>query len=41
LVQGSRNFDDGSRITTSPITTGVIVSGEVVRTGSGSRYFLE
>jgi hypothetical protein len=41
LVQGSRNFDDGSRITTSPITSGTIASGEVVRTGSGSRYFLE
>jgi hypothetical protein len=41
LVKGSRNFDDGSRITTSPITNGIIASGEVVRTGSGSRYFLE
>jgi hypothetical protein len=41
LVKGSRNFDDGSRITTSPITSGTLQSGEVVRTGSGSRYFLE
>ena len=41
LVKGSRNFDDGSRITTSPITGGIITAGEVVRTGSGSRYFLE
>ena len=41
LVQGSRNFDNGSRITTSPITSGTIASGEVIRTGSGSRYFLE
>ena len=41
LVKGSRNFDDGSRITTSPITSGTIASGEVVKTGSGSRYFLE
>lgn len=41
LVSGSRSFEDGSRITTSPITSGKISPGEVVRTGSGSRYFLE
>ena len=41
LVSGSRNFDEGSRITTSPITSGIVASGEVVRTGSGSRYFLD
>jgi hypothetical protein len=41
LVFGSRAFDDNARITTSPITKGVLTSGEVVQTGSGSRYFLE
>jgi hypothetical protein len=41
LVFGSRAFDDNARITTSPITKGVVTSGEVVRTGSGSQYFLE
>lgn len=41
LVKGSRAFEDGARVTTSPITSGTIASGEVVRTGSGSRYFLE
>ena len=41
LVRGSKTFDDGSRVTTSAITGGTIASGEVVRTGSGSRYFLE
>jgi hypothetical protein len=41
LVKGSRIFDDGARITTSPITSGNLQSGAVVRTGSGSRYFLE
>jgi hypothetical protein len=41
LVFGSRAFDNNARITTSPITKGAIASGEVVRTGSGSRYFLE
>lgn len=41
LVYSSRSFDDGSRITTSPIASGTFSSGEVVKTGSGSRYFLE
>jgi len=41
LVSGSRGFGEGQRITTSPIASGTISSGEVVKTGSGSRYFLE
>jgi hypothetical protein len=41
LVKGSKGFTDGSRITTSPIQTGTIAGSEVVKTGSGSRYFLE
>ncbi|KAL7580387.1 hypothetical protein ACA910_004412 [Epithemia clementina (nom. ined.)] len=40
IISGSSSFDDGDRITTSPIASGTIASGEVVRTGSGSRYFL-
>ena len=41
LVRGSRNFADGDKITTSAIASGKIESGQVVRTGSGSRYFLD
>lgn len=41
LVSGSRVFDDGERITTSPIAKGDISSGQIVTTGSGSRYYLE
>jgi len=40
LVSGSPNFEEGERITSSPITSGVFDSGEVVQTGSGSKYFL-
>jgi hypothetical protein len=41
-VSGSRDFDNGEKITTSPIPMrGSIASGEVVSTGSGSKYFLE
>ena len=40
LVSGSRGFDDGDRVTTSPIASGTVAPGQVVRTGSGSRYFL-
>ena len=40
IISGSRNFEDGDRVTTSPITTGTIAPGQLVRTGSGSRYFL-
>jgi len=40
LISGSKSFADGERVTTSPIVKGKIESGEVVTTGSGSRYFL-
>lgn len=40
LISGSPNFAEGEKITTSPITGGPIASGQVVKTGSGSRYFL-
>ncbi len=40
FISGSPAFPEGDRITTSPITTGTIESGEVVKTGSGSRYYL-
>ena len=39
-IRGSPNFKDGQKVTTSPITQGTVNSGEVVKTGSGSRYFL-
>jgi hypothetical protein len=40
-IYGSPNFADGEQVTTSPIAQGSLEKGEVVRTGSGSRYFLE
>ncbi len=40
IISGSPNFSDGEKITTSPIVKGSIKSGEVVKTGSGSSYFL-
>ena len=40
FISGSPNFDEGEKITTSPITGGTISSGQVVKTGSGSRYYL-
>jgi hypothetical protein len=40
FITGSKSFRDGERVTTSPIARGRIDSGEVVTTGSGSRYFL-
>lgn len=40
VISGSPNFGDGDKITTSPIADGTIASGNVVKTGSGSRYFL-
>lgn len=40
VIRGAKNFRDGERVTTSPIAAGSISAGEVVRTGSGSRYFL-
>lgn len=39
-ISGSPNFREGERVTTSMIVNGRIESGEVVTTGSGSRYFL-
>lgn len=40
IINGSNVFSDGDRVTTSPIARGEIEKGEVVTTGSGSRYFL-
>lgn len=40
FISGSPNFSEGERITTSPIANGTIDGGQVVTTGSGSRYFL-
>lgn len=39
-ISGSPNFRDGEQVTTSQIVQGRIESGSVVKTGSGSRYFL-
>jgi len=39
-ISGSSSFTEGEKITTSPIASGTIDGGEIVRTGSGSRYFL-
>jgi TolA protein len=41
LISGSRIFNNGDKVTTSPIVKGTVDSGQVVRTGSGSRYFLD
>jgi len=40
IISGSINFNEGERVTTSMITKGIIDQGEIVTTGSGSRYFL-
>lgn len=40
-VSGSSNFTNGEKITTSKIVKGSFASGEIVVTGSGSRYFLK
>ena len=40
FITGSSSFEEGDRITTSVIVSGSIESGEVVRTSSGSRYYL-
>lgn len=40
LISGSPNFNEGERITTSPIQSGRLEDGQVVQTGSGSKYFL-
>jgi hypothetical protein len=39
-ISGSSNFSQGETVTTSPIASGKIDGGEIVKTGSGSRYFL-
>ena len=39
FISGSSSFDDGAPVTTSPIV-GSAVSGSVVQTKSGSKYFL-
>lgn len=39
IISGSSSFDDGAPVTTSPIV-GSAVSGSVVQTKSGSKYFL-
>lgn len=41
FIKGSKQFDDGEKVTTSPIENGVIRRGELVVTGSGSKYFLQ
>mmetsp|Transcript_41837 Transcript_41837/g.58855 ORF Transcript_41837/g.58855 Transcript_41837/m.58855 type:complete len:151 (-) Transcript_41837:154-606(-) len=40
LVSGAKGFKENEKITTSKIISGKIASGEVVQTGSGSKYFL-
>lgn len=40
FITGSSNFDEGDRITTSVIVSGSIESGQVVKTSSGSGYYL-
>jgi len=40
FISGSPNFPEGDRVSTSPITVGDIEAGEVVRTSSGSKYYL-
>ena len=39
-IYGSPNFDDGERVETSPIVAGDVSNGSIVKTGSGSTYFL-
>lgn len=40
FISGSKNFSEGEKVTTSPIVSGSVSSGEIVKTGSGSRYYL-
>ncbi len=39
-ISGSPSFREGEQVTTSMIVNGRLESGQVVTTGSGSRYFL-
>jgi hypothetical protein len=41
FIRGSNQFQDGEKVTTSPIAKGNVNSGEVVVTSSGTRYFLD
>jgi hypothetical protein len=41
IISGSSSFRDGEKVTTSRIASGRLAPGEVVRTGSGSRYYLQ
>jgi hypothetical protein len=41
FITGAPAFDDGERVTTSPIAQGTIGAGEVVVTSSGTQYFLQ
>lgn len=40
FITGSPNFSENEKVTTSPITSGAVTAGSIVRTGSGSKYFL-
>lgn len=40
FISGSKSFSEGEQVTTSPIVSEEIKKGEVVKTGSGSKYFL-
>jgi hypothetical protein len=41
FISGTSQYRRDEQITTSPVKLGRIASGNVVRTGSGSRYYLE
>jgi hypothetical protein len=41
IISGSPGYDDGDRVTTSAIASGTVEAGEVVQTGSGSKYYLD
>lgn len=41
IISGSPGYDDGDRVTTSAIVSGTVEAGEVVQTGSGSKYYLD
>jgi len=41
IISGSPSYDEGDRVTTSVIVSGTTESGEVVQTGSGSKYYLD
>ena len=40
FIRNSKLYEDGERVTTSPIVKGSFKSGEVVETGTGSKYYL-